>query len=100
VEKAVSIYLDLKTIRQLVRNYYSREQRVFTIEELERFNGRNKNPAYVAVNGIVYDVSRERTWGGASHFGLKAGKDLSEQFKSCHGMTAILQGLPKVGILK
>jgi predicted heme/steroid binding protein len=51
------------------------------------------------VNDIVYDVSLESTWGGASHFGLLAGKDLTDQFNGCHGMSPILSKLPKVGIL-
>jgi predicted heme/steroid binding protein len=73
--------------------------RVFTAEELSTFDGSNGKPAYVAVNDIVYDVSLESTWGGASHFGLHAGKDLTDQFKGCHGMSSTLSKLPKVGIL-
>jgi predicted heme/steroid binding protein len=96
----VGIYLDVKTIRQMFGNSYYREEKVFTLEELGKFNGRNGTPAYVAVNGVVYDVSREGTWGGASHFGLVAGKDLSAQFNSCHGMESILARVPKVGTLK
>lgn len=96
----MGIYFDVKTIRQMFGNSYYREERVFTLEELAKFNGRNGVPAYVAVNGVVYDVSRERTWGGASHFGLTAGKDLSAQFNSCHGMANKLARLPKIGVLK
>ncbi len=33
------------------------EQREFTLEELAEYNGTGGRPAYVAVNGIVYDVS-------------------------------------------
>ncbi|MCJ7688253.1 MAG: hypothetical protein MUO60_02865 [Clostridiaceae bacterium] len=56
-------------------------------------------PAYVAVNGIVYAVSDIAKWSGAKHFGLTAGKDLSVQFESCHGVSSILAELPKVGVL-
>lgn len=78
----------------------SRETKEFKVSELENYNGSWGKPAYVAVNGIVYDVSNEATWGGASHFGLIAGKDLSSQFQGCHGNESILTKLPKVGILK
>lgn len=71
-----------------------------SLEELSTFNGMDGRPAYVVVNGEVYDVSNEATWAGASHFGLTAGKDLTEQFNSCHGMIAVLSKLPKVGVLK
>jgi predicted heme/steroid binding protein len=76
-----------------------RETREFTLEVLAQYDGSMGRPAYVAVNGIVYDVSTEATWGGATHFGLIAGKDLTEQFQGCHGMEATLASLPKVGIL-
>lgn len=77
-----------------------RETREITLQELSTYNGMGGRPAYAAVNGIVYDVSNEATWGGASHFGLMAGKDLTSQFNGCHGNTAVLSQLPKVGILK
>jgi predicted heme/steroid binding protein len=75
-------------------------QKEFTLEELAQYDGSGGKPAYVAVNGIVYDVSNEATWGGGTHFGLYAGKDLTAQFKGCHGMESILGKLLKVGELK
>lgn len=78
----------------------NKEVKEFTISELAKYNGVNGKPAYVAVDGIVYDVSLEKTWGGASHFGLEAGKDLSAQYNSCHFASQITSKLPKVGTLK
>jgi predicted heme/steroid binding protein len=76
-------------------------QKEFTLEELSNYDGANGRAAYVAVNGTVYDVSKEATWGGGTHFGLYAGKDLSAEFMGCHkGMVEMLNKLPKVGILK
>ncbi|TCO74632.1 cytochrome b5 domain-containing protein [Marinisporobacter balticus] len=72
----------------------------FTIEELAKYDGSNGKPAYIAVNGIVYDVSTESTWGGGTHFGLYAGKDLTDAFNRCHNNEEILKNLPKVGVLK
>lgn len=72
----------------------------FTLDELAMYNGSGGRPAYVAVNSIVYDVSNEAFWGGGTHFGLYAGKDLTSQFLSCHGNPKILSVLPKVGIIK
>lgn len=77
-----------------------RQSKVFTGEELSYYDGTNGKPAYVAVNGIVYDVSLEPTWGGASHFGLLSGKDVTEQFNRCHGNIQVLSKLPKAGELK
>ncbi len=76
------------------------EERVFTVEELAQYDGSNGKPAYVAVNGIVYDVSLEATWGGGTHFGMYAGKDLTAQFNGCHGgRLEVLRNLPQVGVL-
>lgn len=78
----------------------NRQELKLNSDELSAYNGMNGKPAYVAVNGVIYDVSNESTWGGASHFGLVAGKDLTVQFNSCHKTEAVLSKLPKVGILK
>lgn len=76
-------------------------QKEFTIDELAQYDGSNGRPAYVAIHGIVYDVSLEATWGGGTHFGIYAGRDLTVQFNRCHGnRPEILQSLPQVGILK
>lgn len=72
----------------------------FTIIELAKYDGESGNPAYVAVDGVVYDVSVSSAWGGGTHFGLYSGKDLTTEFKSCHNMMGILNKLPKVGIIK
>ena len=71
--------------------------RLFTLEELSSYNGRNGNPAYVAVNGVVYDVTNNAAWGGATHFGLTAGTDVTSRFASCHAGQPILSKLKVVG---
>ena len=77
-----------------------RQTKEFTLSELAQFDGTMGKPSYVAVNGIVYDVSNNSKWSGATHHGLTAGKDLSSQFESCHGVASNLAKLPKVGVLK
>lgn len=77
-------------------------ERVFTVSELSEYNGTQGKPAYVAVNGKVYDVSDKAAWAGGTHFaGLRAGNDLTGQFMSCHrGMGAMLEQLPVVGVME
>lgn len=71
----------------------------FTLKELSKFNGKDSNPAYVAIDGAVYDVTNNAAWAAASHFGLTAGKDLSAEFTSCHSGQPILNKLKVVGKL-
>lgn len=95
----MSIYFDLKTIEELIRDNYCRQQKQFTLEELSQYNGSNGKPAYVAVKGIVYDLSKVEAWTGGKHFDLIAGKDLTIEFNSHHGVIKKLSRIPKVGIL-
>jgi predicted heme/steroid binding protein len=78
----------------------SSQGKTFTKAELAKFDGQNGNPAYVAVDGVVYDVSAVKQWAGGKHHGNTAGKDLTKEIKeqSPHGV-AVLKGLPVVGKL-
>lgn len=71
----------------------------FTKEELKKFDGQNGNPAYVAIDGTVYDVTDIPAWQGGKHHGNLAGLDQSEAIrKSPHGL-GVLEKLNKVGTL-
>lgn len=74
--------------------------KVFDAAELAKYDGQNGNPAYVAVDGKVYDVTNVPQWRGGSHAGgtVKAGLDQTEALKrSPHGAKN-LEGLPIVGL--
>lgn len=68
--------------------------------ELSKYNGKNGNPAYVAVDGIVYDVTDNAAWAAAVHFGLSAGRDLTGAHASCHADRDVLSKLRVVGRLE
>ncbi len=67
------------------------EEKTFTLEELAKYDGQNGNPAYVAVDGVVYDVTSIGAWKDGKHNGLTAGKDLTEEIKtmSPHGVSKL-----------
>jgi predicted heme/steroid binding protein len=71
-----------------------------TIEELSQFNGQGGNKAYVAVDGVIYDVTDVPQWRGGSHNGNAAGQDISDQIAnlSPHGKR-VLNNLKIVGNL-
>lgn len=73
-------------------------EKIFTKNELAQYNGQNGQPAYVAVQGVVYDVSGKAAWQGGKHHGNVAGQDLTAVLlnKSPHG-DRVLKGLPVVG---
>ena len=74
--------------------------RVFTLDELKKYDGQNGNPAYVAVNGIVYDVTNAKDWNSGTHHGHQAGADLTDAIKQSPHGESVLSGLPIVGSLQ
>ncbi|QAA33175.1 cytochrome b5 domain-containing protein [Clostridium manihotivorum] len=75
--------------------------KTFTLDELQKYDGKNGNPAYVAVDGVVYDVTHAEKWRNGVHQDwVTAGKDLSKEIRqSSHG-TSVLKDLTVVGKLK
>ncbi len=74
---------------------------VMTSEQLSEYDGQDGRAAYIAVDGVIYDVSDVSFWANGSHNGFSAGADLTEQIKtiSPHGVSK-LSGLPVVGRLE
>ena len=71
-----------------------------TLDQLKQYDGKNGNPAYVAVDGVIYDVTNVPQWKNGEHNGYSAGNDLTDiiKNKSPHGV-AKLVGVPVVGKL-
>ncbi len=68
-----------------------------TKEELAKYNGKNGQKAYVAVNGKIYDVSGSPLWSGGDHQGVhEAGNDLTDDLKSAPHVRAVVDRFPVV----
>lgn len=69
-----------------------------TLEELKEFNGKDGKAAYIAVDGVIYDVSNSSRWRNGEHNDFLAGNDLTEGIKnvSPHGIK-VLERMPVVG---
>ena len=66
---------------------------------LARFDG-GRRPAYVAVDGLVYDVSASAEWRGGLHRNLHwAGQDLSDELGDAPHGRAVLARCPCVARL-
>lgn len=74
----------------------------FNAAQLAEFDGKDGRKAYVAVDGIVYDVTAVPQWAGGMHNNnrLAAGKELSQDILSSPHGKDVLADLPKVGTYK
>jgi predicted heme/steroid binding protein/uncharacterized membrane protein len=77
------------------------EMKEITSEELLSCSGMDENPAYIAFQGNIYDVSKSPLWPKGLHMNRhSAGKDLSGEISAApHGLE-VLERYPQVGILK
>lgn len=76
------------------------EELTLTLEELSAFDGKNGNKAYVAVDGVIYDVTDAEGWEEGNHNGYQAGQDLTKELMedSPHGAD-VLENLEAIGTL-
>lgn len=72
-----------------------------TRSELAKHDGRDGRPAYVAVNGTIYDVTSSPLWKAGEHQGShQAGADLTEELKSAPHVRAVVERFPVAGQLE
>jgi len=71
-------------------------RQTFTLQELAAFSGKDGAPGYIAINGIVYDVTDFQLLKDGRHHGVVPGNDVSSLF--VHNK-AILKRLKIVGKL-
>ena len=73
----------------------------FSLDELKKINGKNKNKTYVACNGLVYGVTESFLWKDGKHLALHiAGKDLSNEIKDAPHGIKFLEKFPIAGRVK
>lgn len=74
-----------------------------TKKQLSEFDGLNGHPAYVAVSGMIYDLTQSRLWRGGEHAPSQgqamAGQDLTEVLKKSPHGDKHLKDFPVVGWL-
>jgi predicted heme/steroid binding protein len=78
------------TIDAAVRN-------TFSLKDLAGYDGQNGAPGYIAIRGIVYDVTGVQLLKDGRHHGVTPGNDVTDLF--VHNQ-AILNRLKIVGELK
>lgn len=68
-----------------------------TVEELSKYNGLNKKPAYIGYKGKVYDVTK--VFQNGEHAGVKAGTDITDILSKGPHQEDIFTNFPVVGNL-
>lgn len=78
--------------------HIERNLKSLTLKELSKYDGKNGNPAYIAVNGIIYDVTNDAVFKKSPHNSVILGADITKEFKVCHNADeSVLAKLPIVG---
>jgi predicted heme/steroid binding protein len=76
------------------------ELRKFTVKELEKYDGKNGKPVYIAYQGKVYDVSQSDLWRDGEHMGMhQVGKDLTEELELAPHGEEVLERAKLIGEL-
>ncbi len=100
MKKLLSLLLTfalLFTINIMAMAENTSELQSFTLEELAQYNGKDGAKAYVAVNGIVYDVTDSKAWSNGAHNSVQAGTDVTEWIGKAPHSEDVLKPLPVVG---
>jgi predicted heme/steroid binding protein/uncharacterized membrane protein len=73
----------------------------FDIAELQKYDGSDGRPVYVAYNGKVYDVGDSKLWRNGLHMKRHhAGRDLTTDIQGAPHEPDVLERFPQVGTLK
>lgn len=62
-------------------------------------NGQDKPEIWVALNGIIYDVSESRLWKNGKHYEHWAGQDLTDELKDAPHSDQVFAKFAVVGRL-
>jgi predicted heme/steroid binding protein len=75
-------------------------EKTFTYQELQKYNGQNGNPVYVAYKGLVYDVTDSDLWKTGRHQNLHdSGDDLTNEFAQAPHGVEVFERVKVVGKL-
>lgn len=97
-----TIPFDDETVLLLTEPQLDVPPRVFTLSELETcYNGKHNHPAYIAINGYVFDVTHSIAFHHSPHQNIPAGHDLSAIFNRYYGgnLVELAKVAPIVGRL-
>lgn len=72
---------------------------MLTLEQLSMYDGKDGNDAYIAVDGVLYDVTGVDAWTNGTHNGNMAGTDVSSVIDNAPHGDSVLEDLEVIGEL-
>lgn len=74
--------------------------RIYTKSQLALRNGQDKEEIWVAMNGLIYDVSASRLWKNGKHYEHWAGQDLTKELADAPHTDKVFEKFDVVGHLE
>lgn len=74
--------------------------KIFTRGQLALRNGQDRDEIWVALNGIIYDVTNSRLWKNGKHYEHWAGQDLTEELMDAPHTEKVFEKFTIVGALQ
>jgi predicted heme/steroid binding protein len=75
-------------------------ERRFSEQALREYDGEQGRPAYIAFQGVVYDVTDAPNWRGGMHRNMHyPGLDLTRSFRKAPHDRSVFLRVPRVGVL-
>ncbi len=72
---------------------------LYTLAQLALRNGQDKPQIWVALNGVIYDVTISRLWRNGKHYEHWAGQDLTNELKDAPHTEKVFDKFKPVGRL-
>ncbi|EOR94628.1 hypothetical protein ADIARSV_2226 [Arcticibacter svalbardensis MN12-7] len=72
----------------------------YTRSQLALRNGQDKPQIWVALNGVIYDVTESRLWKNGTHYEHWAGQDLTEELADAPHTELVFLRFKKIGQIR
>jgi predicted heme/steroid binding protein len=73
---------------------------MYSKQQLALRNGQDKPEIWVALNGLIYDVTDSRLWRNGKHYEHWAGQDLTDELKDAPHTESVFLKFKVVGELQ
>ncbi|RWY57383.1 cytochrome b5 domain-containing protein [Mucilaginibacter gilvus] len=73
---------------------------IYTKSQLALRNGQDKPEIWVALKGVIYDVTERRLWQNGKHYEHWAGQDLTDELADAPHTETVFEKFKVVGSLR